>query len=100
MIVEGLNAKFNPEFWNYSKLLSSVLRYKMPINHVLHLVESLDIKEDSINSWKAGVKRALKRYIKDGDKVVGGEKCPECGSDLIFQDGCVLCPNCGYSKCG
>ena len=99
-IVEGLNGKFNPEFWNYSKLLSSVLRYKMPINYVLHLVDSLDIKEDGINSWKSGVKRALKKFINDGTAVVGGEKCPDCGSNLIYQDGCILCPNCGYSKCG
>lgn len=100
VIVEGLNAKFNPEFWNYSKLLSSVLRYKMPMNHVLHLVESLDIKEDSINSWKSGVTRALKKFVKDGDDVVGGEKCPDCGGKLTYQDGCVICLNCGYSRCG
>lgn len=99
-IVEGLNGKFNPEYWNYSKLLSSVLRYKMPINYVLHLVDSLDIKEDGINSWKSGVKRALKKFINDGTAVVGGEKCPDCGANLIYQDGCILCPNCGYSKCG
>ena len=100
VIVEGLNAKFNPEFWNYSKLLSSVLRYRMPMNHVLHLVESLDIKEDSINSWKSGVTRALKKFVKNGDDVVGGEKCPDCGSKLVYQDGCVKCMNCGFSKCG
>ena len=100
VIVEGLNGKFNPIFWNYSKLLSSVLRYNMPINHVLHLIDSLDIEDDGINTWKSGVKRALKKFIKDGEAVVGGEKCPDCGSELIYQDGCVLCPNCGWSKCG
>lgn len=100
VIVEGLNAKFNPEFWNYSKLLSSVLRYKMPVNYILHLVDSLELQEDGINSWKSGVKRALKKFIKDGDQVIGGEKCPDCGANLIFQDGCVLCPECGWSKCG
>lgn len=101
IIIEGLNSKFNPEYWNYSKLLSSVLRYHMPMNYVLHLVDSLDLHEEGINSWKSGVKRALKKYIKDGDEVVGGEdKCPDCGAKLRYENGCVICPNCGYSKCG
>ena len=72
----------------------------MPVNYILHLVDSLELQEDGINSWKSGVKRALKRFIKDGEPVIGGEKCPECGANLIFQDGCVLCPECGWSKCG
>jgi ribonucleoside-diphosphate reductase alpha chain len=71
------------------------------MNYVLHLVDSLDLHEEGINSWKSGVKRALKKYIKDGDEVVGGEdKCPDCGAKLRYENGCVICPNCGYSKCG
>jgi ribonucleoside-diphosphate reductase alpha chain len=100
MIIEGINNNFG-EYANYSKMLSSGLRYNMPMNYVFHLVDSLDLKEDGINSWKSGVKRALKKFIKDGTTVVGSnDRCPDCGEKLIFQDGCVLCPNCGYSKCG
>ena len=100
VIVEAINNSFG-EYANYSKMLSSVLRYNMPMNYVFHLVDSLDLKEDDINSWKSGVKRALKKFIKDGTTVVGSnDRCPDCGEKLIFQDGCVLCPNCGYSKCG
>ncbi len=100
MIIEGINNNFG-EYANYSKMLSSVLRYNMPMNYVFHLVDSLDLKEDGINSWKSGVKRALKKFIKDGTTVVGSnDRCPDCGEKLIFQDGCVLCPNCGFSKCG
>lgn len=99
-IIESINKNFG-EYCNYSKMLSSVLRYNMPMNYVFHLVDSLDLKEDGINSWKSGVKRALKKFIKDGTTVVGSnDRCPDCGEKLIFQDGCVLCPNCGYSKCG
>lgn len=100
VIIEAINNNFG-EYANYSKMLSSVLRYNMPMNYVFHLVDSLDLKEDGINSWKSGVKRALKKFIKDGTTVVGSnDRCPDCGEKLIFQDGCVLCPNCGYSKCG
>ena len=100
VIIEAINNSFG-EYANYSKMLSSVLRYNMPMNYVFHLVDSLDLKEDDINSWKSGVKRALKKFIKDGTTVVGSnDRCPDCGEKLIFQDGCVLCPNCGYSKCG
>lgn len=100
MIIESINNNFG-EYANYSKMLSSVLRYNMPMNYVFHLVDSLDLKDDGINSWKSGVKRALKKFIKDGTTVVGSnDRCPDCGEKLIFQDGCVLCPNCGYSKCG
>jgi ribonucleoside-diphosphate reductase alpha chain len=100
MIIERINNNFG-EYANYSKMLSSVLRYNMPMNYVFHLIDSLDFKEDGINSWKSGVKRALKKFIKDGTTVVGSnDRCPECGEKLIFQDGCMLCPNCGYSKCG
>lgn len=100
MIIERINNNFG-EYANYSKMLSSVLRYNMPMNYVFHLVDSLDFKEDGINSWKSGVKRALKKFIKDGTTVVGSnDRCPECGEKLIFQDGCMLCPNCGHSKCG
>ena len=99
-IISSINKNFG-EYCNYSKMLSSVLRYNMPMNYVFHLVDSLDLKDDGINSWKSGVKRALKKFIKDGTTVVGSnDRCPDCGEKLIFQDGCVLCPNCGYSKCG
>lgn len=100
IIVEGLNSKFNPMYWNVSKMLSSVLRYQMPINYVLHLLEGLDLGDDSLMSWKSGVKRALKKYVNDGDEVVGGERCPDCGSPMTYESGCATCKNCGYSKCG
>ena len=96
--IEGLSERFNPEFWNYAKLISGVLRYKMPIELVIKLVSSLQLDSQSINTWKNGVERALKRYIQDG--TVAGEKCPKCKSQLIFEEGCLHCPQCGYSKCG
>ncbi len=98
--IGGLSHQFNKEFWNYAKLISSVLRHEMPIQNVVNLVDSLNFDSESINSWKAGVKRALKRYIPDGTKALRGQ-CSECGSqDLIYQEGCLLCTNCGSSKCG
>ena len=96
--IEGLSERFNPEFWNYAKLISGVLRYKMPIELVIKLVSSLQLDSHSINTWKNGVERALKRYIQDG--VATAEKCPKCKSQLIFEEGCLHCPQCGYSKCG
>jgi ribonucleoside-diphosphate reductase alpha chain len=95
----GLNQAFNPEFWNYAKFISGVLRHKMPIVYVYELIDSLNFKEDYINTWKNGVARVIKKYIKDGEKGKG--KCPECGSDnLQFKEGCLVCMGCGNSKCG
>ena len=96
--IEGLSERFNPEFWNYAKLISGVLRYKMPIELVIKLISSLQLGSDNINTWKNGVERALKKYIKDGAK--SAEKCPNCQNALIFEEGCLHCSNCGYSKCG
>ena len=96
--IEGLSERFNPEFWNYAKLISGVLRYKMPIEQVIKLISSLQLGSDNINTWKNGVERALKRYIADGS--TSAEKCPNCKSQLIFEEGCLHCPTCGYSKCG
>ena len=97
--MEGLSRSFNKEFWNYAKLISGVLRHGMPINYVVTLVQNLNVEEDNINTWKNGIARALKRYIPDGT-TVEKEKCPTCGSDLVYEDGCKHCNNCGYSKCG
>ncbi|MBR0492421.1 MAG: adenosylcobalamin-dependent ribonucleoside-diphosphate reductase [Muribaculaceae bacterium] len=97
--IEGLSEKFNPEFWNYAKLISGVLRYGMPIPQVLKLVSSLELDSQSINTWKMGVERALKRYINNGE--VAAEKCPNCGQNtLVYQEGCLICTNCGTSRCG
>ncbi len=98
--VEGLSEKFNPEYWNYAKLISGVLRYRMPIDHVIKLVSSLQLKSESINTWKNGVERALKKYILDGTEAKG-QKCPNCGQEtLVYQEGCLTCKNCGASRCG
>ncbi len=98
--IEGLSYKFNPEFWNYAKLISGVLRHGMPIINAINLVESLHLDNENINSWKRGVVRALKRYIPDGTKPRKGATCPNCGSDnLVYQEGCLVCMDCGYSKC-
>ena len=98
--VEGLSEKFNPEYWNYAKLISGVLRYRMPIDHVMKLVSSLQLKDESINTWKNGVERALKKYVTDGTKA-SGLKCPVCGEEsLVYQEGCLICTNCGASRCG
>ena len=98
--VEGLSEKFNPEYWNYAKLISGVLRYRMPIDHVIKLVGSLQLKDESINTWKNGVERALKKYVADGTQAKG-QKCPVCGHEsLIYQEGCLICTNCGASRCG
>ncbi len=98
--VEGLSEKFNPEYWNYAKLISGVLRYRMPIENVIKLVGSLQLKSESINTWKIGVERALKKYIVDGTKAKG-KVCPVCGQEtLVYQEGCLICTNCGTSRCG
>ena len=98
--VEGLSEKFNPEYWNYAKLISGVLRYRMPIDHVIRLVGSLQLQSESINTWKNGVERALKKYISDGTEAKG-QKCPNCGQEtLVYQEGCLICKNCGASRCG
>ena len=97
--VEGLSYKFDKEFWNYAKLISGVLRYGMPIDQVIKMVSSLQLDSESINSWKVGVERALKKYIVDGTQT--SQVCPNCGqTSLVYQEGCLTCKNCGYSRCG
>lgn len=98
--IEGLSDKFNPEYWNYAKLISGVLRYGMPIDQVLKLVGGLELDSQSINTWKMGVERALKKYLPNGTKA-NGQRCPNCGQEtLIYQEGCLICTSCGTSKCG
>ncbi len=98
--IEGLSEKFNPEFWNYAKLISGVLRYQMPIAQVIKLVGSLELDNKSINTWKVGVERALKKYLPNGEKA-NGLVCPNCGQEtLVYQEGCLICTNCGTSRCG
>jgi len=95
----GLSHMFKPEFWNYAKLISGVLRHEMPIQDVVNLVTSLKLDSESINNWKNGVERALKKYIPNGTKAKG--KCGECGSEnLVYEEGCLICKDCGSSKCG
>jgi ribonucleoside-diphosphate reductase alpha chain len=97
--IEGLSHMFKPEFWNYAKLISGVLRHEMPIQDVVNLVTSLNLDSESINNWKNGVERALKKYIPNGTKAKG--KCGECASDnLVYEEGCLICKDCGSSKCG
>lgn len=98
--VEALDTKFNPEFWNYAKLISGVLRYGMPIDQVIALVQGMELNDESINTWKNGVERALRKYIVSGERAKG-QKCPACGAeDLVYQEGCLICQSCGNSKCG
>lgn len=98
--IEGLSHKFNPEFWNYAKLFSSTLRHGMPIDKIVDLINSLQLDSESINTWKNGVMRTLKRYVEDGTQVKG-QRCTNCNSDqLIYQEGCLTCKDCGSSKCG
>ncbi len=98
--VEGLSHKFDPEYWNYAKLISGVLRYGMPIDQVIKLVSGLQLNNETINTWKVGVERALKQYIPDGTELAG-QACPSCGNHtLIYQEGCLTCKTCGYSRCG
>ena len=97
----GLSHMFNSEFWNYAKLISGVLRHGMPIPDVVQLVSSLRLDTETINTWKNGVERALKKYIPDGTKPKKGIKCGECSSDnVVYQEGCLICQDCGHSKCG
>jgi len=98
--IEGLSDKFNPEFWNYAKLISGVLRYRMPIDQVIKMVDGLQLDSENINTWKAGVERALKKYVPSGTSA-SGHKCPNCGQEtLVYQEGCLVCTSCGTSKCG
>ena len=98
--IEGLSEKFNPEFWNYAKLISGVLRYGMPIDQVLKLVGGLELDSTNINTWKNGMERALKKYLPNGTEAKG-QKCPNCGAEtLIYQEGCLICTTCGNSRCG
>ena len=95
----GLSHMFKPEFWNYAKLISGVLRHEMPIADVVNLVSSLKLDSESINNWKNGVERALRKYIPNGTRAKG--KCGECGSvNLVYEEGCLICKDCGSSKCG
>ena len=100
MTVEGLSERFNKEYWNYAKLISGVLRYRMPIEQVIKLVSSLQLDSESINTWKNGVVRALKNYVVDGTEAKG-MRCPNCGHEtLVYQEGCLICKTCGSSRCG
>ncbi len=100
MTIEGLDGKFDPEYWNYAKLISGVLRYGMPIDQVIKLVQGMELNNESINTWKNGVERALKKYLPNGAEVKG-QKCPVCEMEtLVYQEGCLTCTNCGASKCG
>ena len=100
LTVEGLSEKFNKEYWNYAKLISGVLRYRMPIENVIKLVGSLQLESENINTWKVGVTRALKKYVLDGT-AAQGQKCPNCGHEtLVYQEGCLICKHCGSSRCG
>jgi ribonucleoside-diphosphate reductase alpha chain len=89
---------FKKEYWNYAKLISGILRHGMPIQNVIELVSKLTLDTDTINTWKNGIARALKRYVKDGT-IVEGEKCPQCGDNVIYTGGCKQCASCGWSKC-
>ena len=98
--IEGLSEKFNKEYWNYAKLISGVLRWRMPIDRVIKLVDSLQLDSENINTWKNGVERALKKYVTDGTSAEG-QKCPNCGNEtLVYQEGCLICKICGTSRCG
>ena len=98
-VLGGISHMFFQEFWNYAKLISGVLRHGMPIDKVVHLIDGLHLNSESINTWKNGVQRALKQYIADGTRSKG--KCPQCGQEeMAYQNGCLTCMSCGYSKCG
>ncbi len=97
--IGGISRLFDESFWNYAKLISGVLRYHMPIEKVVALIDGLHLDDENINTWKNGVKRALKQYIEDGTRSKG--KCPQCGQEqMAYQNGCLTCLSCGYSKCG
>ena len=97
----GLSRCFNPEFWNYAKMISALLRHEIPLLNVINIISGLNFREDAINSWKNGVIRALKKFIQDGTKQKG-VVCPSCGQEntMEFKEGCLTCTNCSYSKCG
>ncbi len=98
--IEGLSRSFDPEYWNYAKLISGVLRHGMPIPYVVDMVSALHLNDESLNTWKNGVARALKKFIPDGTAPSHNE-CPECGeSSLIYEEGCLNCKSCGHTKCG
>ena len=100
VIMRGLSRCFNPEFWNYAKMISALLRHEIPIESVVNIIDGLNFREETINSWRSGVVRALKSFVEDGTKHKG-KKCPKCDQETIFfQEGCLTCSNCGYSKCG
>ena len=97
--IGGISRLFDEEFWNYAKLISGVLRYGMPIDKVVQLIDGLHLDSETINTWKNGVERALKQYIADGTRGKG--RCPQCGQEnMAYQNGCLTCMSCGYSKCG
>jgi ribonucleoside-diphosphate reductase alpha chain len=97
----GLSRSFDKEYWNYAKLISGILRHGMPLPFVVDVVNTLSFETESINTWKTGVVRALKKFIPDGTKSGKDTECPECGEDaLVYKEGCLSCTNCGYSKCG
>ena len=99
--IEGLSRSFNQEYWNYAKLISGVLRHGMPIPFVVHLIENLHLDDQSINTWRNGVIRALKKFIPNGTQAAD-RICPECKdpNGLIYEEGCLTCKSCGHSKCG
>ncbi len=100
-VLGGISHMFSQEFWNYAKLISGVIRNGMPIVDILNLVRGLNLDDENINTWKNGVERALKRYIPNGTKDETGHKCEKCGStNLIYQEGCLICQDCGHGKCG
>jgi ribonucleoside-diphosphate reductase alpha chain len=101
ILVPALSRSFNKEFWNYAKLISGILRHGMPLPYAINLVENLTLDNDSINTWKNGVVRALKKFIPDGT-VDKKSSCPECHTEgsLMYKEGCLVCQECGYSKCG
>ena len=98
--IEGLSRSFNPEYWNYAKLISGVLRHGMPLLDVIHMVGNLHLDDEFLNTWKNGVIRALKMFVPDGTRALDST-CSECGEDsLVYEEGCLNCKNCGHSKCG
>ena len=94
-----MSYKFDKEYWNYAKLISGVLRHGMPVHQAVELVASMEFDNENINTWKNGVERALKKYIPSGTEATG-EKCENCGSPVVYQEGCLICKTCGTSKCG
>jgi len=101
MIVEGLSTAFNVDYHNYARLVSGILRHGMPLPYVVDLVDSLNLGEEALTTWKAGIVRGIKKYIIDGTKVKGAA-CTNCGAEdsIVFEEGCLKCKNCGSGKCG